>query len=126
MSRFTVVAVTAALASAGPCDIYAAAGTPCVAAHAVTRALFDAYSGPLYAVNRSSDKTLADIGVVAPGGVANAAAQDAFCMGTQCTIWRIYDQVSPRRHSLCGAWVACARDPPAPAAAPTPRVHHRP
>src|SRR5678816_396948 len=32
----------------GPCDIYAAAGAPCVAAHSTTRALYAAYSGPLY------------------------------------------------------------------------------
>ena len=34
-------------AAEGPCDIYAAAGTPCVAAHSTTRALFAAYNGPL-------------------------------------------------------------------------------
>ena len=27
----------------GPCDIYGAAGTPCVAAHSTTRALYAAY-----------------------------------------------------------------------------------
>jgi hypothetical protein len=31
----------------GPCDIYAKGGTPCVAAHSMTRALFDSYAGPL-------------------------------------------------------------------------------
>ena len=39
----------------GPCDIYAAAGTPCVAAHSTTRALYAAYTGPLYQVKRQSD-----------------------------------------------------------------------
>ncbi len=34
----------------GPCDIYGAAGTPCVAAHSVIRALYGAYTGPLYQV----------------------------------------------------------------------------
>ena len=32
-----------------PCDIYATAGTPCVAAFSSTRALFAGYDGPLYA-----------------------------------------------------------------------------
>ena len=32
----------------GPCDILAAAGTPCVAAHSVVRALYAGYTGPLY------------------------------------------------------------------------------
>jgi hypothetical protein len=32
----------------GPCDIYAAAGAPCVAAHSSTRALYASYHGPLY------------------------------------------------------------------------------
>ena len=35
----------------GPCDIYAAAGTPCVAAHSTTRALYASYSGPFYRVH---------------------------------------------------------------------------
>ncbi|HET9170548.1 MAG TPA: alpha-L-arabinofuranosidase B [Actinospica sp.] len=75
-----------------PCDIYAAGGTPCVAAHSTTRALFAAYDGPLYQVQRTSDNTFDDIGLLSAGGVANAAAQDAFCAGTVCTITRIYDQ----------------------------------
>ena len=40
----------AATAKEGPCDIYAAGNTPCVAAHSMTRALFGAYLGPLYQV----------------------------------------------------------------------------
>src|SRR4051812_13503202 len=50
----------------GPCDIYAAAGTPCVAAHSTTRALYASYDGPLYQVKRQSDRAVDDIGVVAP------------------------------------------------------------
>jgi non-reducing end alpha-L-arabinofuranosidase len=75
-----------------PCDIYAAAGTPCVAAHSTTRALYAAYSGNLYQVRRSSDNTTLNIGTVSAGGVANAAAQDSFCSGTTCVITEIYDQ----------------------------------
>jgi hypothetical protein len=75
-----------------PCDIYAAAGTPCVAAHSTTRALFAAYSGNLYQVRRASDNTTLNIGPVSAGGVANAAAQDSFCSGTTCVITEIFDQ----------------------------------
>ena len=74
------------------CDIYAAGGTPCVAAHSTTRALYGSYNGPLYQVRRSSDNTIRDIGVRSAGGVANSSAQDSFCTGTTCLITIIYDQ----------------------------------
>lgn len=83
---------TSAPAAALPCDIYAAGGTPCVAAHSTTRALFAAYTGALYQVRRSSDNTTRDIGVLGSGGAANSATQDAFCSGTSCVITIIYDQ----------------------------------
>jgi len=84
----------------GPCDIYASAGDPCVAAHSTTRALYAAYNGPLYQVLRQSDGKTLDIGVVQPtaspvadaGGYADAAAQDKFCANTYCWISTIYDQ----------------------------------
>jgi hypothetical protein len=86
----------------GPCDIYAAGGTPCVAAHSTTRALYRGYEGPLYQVTRQSDGRSLDIGVVPPladtGGYANAAAQDAFCANTLCVISRIYDQSGKGNH----------------------------
>ena len=50
----------------GPCDIYAAAGAPCVAAHSTTRALYASYNGPLYQVLRQSDGKSLDIGIVQP------------------------------------------------------------
>jgi len=81
----------------GPCDIYAKAGDPCVAAHSTTRAMYAFYNGPLYQVLRQSDGKTLDIGIVQPsgsdaGGYANAAAQDAFCANTYCWITTIYDQ----------------------------------
>jgi len=75
-----------------PCDIYAAAGTPCVAAHSTTRALYAAYSGPLYQVRRASDNATTNISPLSAGGVANAATQNSFCAGTTCVITEIYDQ----------------------------------
>jgi non-reducing end alpha-L-arabinofuranosidase len=59
----------AAAAASLPCDIYAAGGTPCVAAHSTTRALFTAYDGPLYQVRRASDNTTADIAATIPAGM---------------------------------------------------------
>src|SRR5579859_2090075 len=87
----------------GPCDIYAAAGDPCVAAHSTTRALYASYQGPLYQVLRQSDGKTLDIGVVQPvgsdaGGYANAAAQDAFCSNTYCWITTVYDQSGKGNH----------------------------
>jgi hypothetical protein len=89
-------------ATTGPCDIYATGGTPCVAAHSTTRALYGAYNGPLYQVRRSSDSTTRDIGVTSVGGYADAAAQDTFCANTACVITIIYDQ-SGRNNRLTQA-----------------------
>jgi hypothetical protein len=85
-------------AGPGPCDIYASGGTPCVAAHSTTRALFQAYNGRLYQVRRASDNTTRDIATLVAGGVANAAAQDSFCAGTTCLITIIYDQTTRGNH----------------------------
>jgi non-reducing end alpha-L-arabinofuranosidase len=79
-------------ATQGPCDIYAAAGTPCVAAHSTIRALYGAYNGNLYQVRRSSDSTTRNITPLTAGGYANASAQDSFCAGTSCVITIVYDQ----------------------------------
>jgi Alpha-L-arabinofuranosidase B, catalytic/Concanavalin A-like lectin/glucanases superfamily/NPCBM-associated, NEW3 domain of alpha-galactosidase/Lamin Tail Domain len=94
----------------GPCDIYAAGGTPCVAAHSTTRALYATYNGPLYQVRRLSDQAVKDIGVVAPvgppfpdqGGYADASAQDKFCANTTCFMTILYDQ-SPMHNDLTQA-----------------------
>ncbi|HYP88261.1 MAG TPA: arabinofuranosidase catalytic domain-containing protein [Polyangiaceae bacterium] len=79
-------------ASPAPCDLYAAEGTPCVAAHSTVRALFAAYSAKLYQVRRASDSTTKAITALSAGGPADAAAQDTFCAGTSCVITFVYDQ----------------------------------
>jgi hypothetical protein len=93
---------------AGPCDIYDAGNTPCVAAHSTVRALYGSFDGNLYQVRRASDKTTKDIGTLSPGGYANSATQDSFCSGTTCTISEIYDQ-SPNSNHLTksppGGWL---------------------
>lgn len=65
--------------NANPCDIFAAGGTPCVAAHSMVRALYANYSGPLYQLRRRSDNVTFDVGVMNPGGFVNTTAHDAFC-----------------------------------------------
>lgn len=65
---------TASAASSLPCDVCAAGGTPCETAHS-TRALFAAYNGPLYQIQRASDHGYLDISVLSAGGCANAAPQ---------------------------------------------------
>ena len=87
-------APVARAAASLPCDIYAAGGTPCVAAHSTIRALFASYNGPLYQVQRASDSSYLDVGLLSAGGYANAAPQVSFCAGTTCTITKIYDQTS--------------------------------
>jgi hypothetical protein len=76
----------------GPCDIYAKAGTRCVAAFSSTRALFAGYDGPLYAVRRASDSATLSIRPLTRGGYANVTPQNAFCAGTSCVVMKIYDQ----------------------------------
>mgnify|MGYP004450665539 FL=1 len=84
-------------AAEGPCDIYAAAGTPCVTAHSTTRALFGNYTGNLYQVRRA-DGQLKDIPVERVGGYAKSSVQDEFCKGTSCTISILYDQTEYKNH----------------------------
>lgn len=79
-----------------PCDIYEAAKTPCVGAYSTVRALYGAYSGPLYQVRKTSDKSTKDIPLLAPGGFADSSVQDTFCGTGACTISLLYDQSSQK------------------------------
>lgn len=102
---FTILIALVGIASAEqptprPCDLYASA-TPCVAAFSTTRALYKAYTGPLYEITRQSDKAHTNIGLL-PDGFANAAEQDRFCANTSCIITKLYDQ-SPNRSDLTPA-----------------------
>jgi hypothetical protein len=87
----------AASSATGPCDLFKAGGTPCVAAFSTIRALSGSYTGNLYQVRRA-DGVTHDIGVLTQGGVADAAAQDTFCAGTTCTISILYDQSGKGNH----------------------------
>jgi len=82
----------------GPCDIYAAASMPCAAAYSTTRALLKSYTGFLIQVRNGSSATnqgtggmTKDIGQT-PDGYLDTAALDAFCMGSYCTVSKLYDQ----------------------------------
>jgi hypothetical protein len=88
----------------GPCDIFAAESTPCVAAYSTIRLLKGDYAGPLYEVRAGSSATNTgtggtpyDIGTT-PNGFADANAQDAVCSGTVCTVSRLYDQSGRGNH----------------------------
>ena len=115
-----VLAVPATSQAAGsdPCDIYAAAGTPCVAAYSTVRALYAAYDGPLYQIKRASDGTTTNVGLLSAGGYGNATEQDVFCAHTNCVITELYDQ-SGRGNNLTieGAGGAAGADVGANAAA---------
>jgi non-reducing end alpha-L-arabinofuranosidase len=85
---------------AGPCDVYASANTPCVAAYSMVRALSSTYDGPLYQVRRGAPNPTQNTGVggetqdiaLLPNGFADAAAQVAFCGDQSCSVSILYDQ----------------------------------
>ncbi|MGH3167123.1 MAG: arabinofuranosidase catalytic domain-containing protein, partial [Trebonia sp.] len=116
----TAAAATPARAATSslPCDIYVANGTPCAAAYSMDRALYSAYDGPLYQVQRASDGATANIGLLSTGGYVNAAGQDSFCANTSCTVTELFDQ-SPEGNNLTieGAGGNGSADHGAPAAA---------
>ena len=66
----------------------------------MVRALYSGYAGPLYRVLRVSDNATVNISVGKAGGVADAAAQDTFCKGTDCVVTDIFDQSPNRNHLL--------------------------
>ncbi len=105
-SGYQLVVDQISLTSKGerPCDVYAAASTPCVAAYSMVRALSANYTGPLYQVragssssNTGSGGTTKDIQMTADG-YADTAAQDSFCANTICTVSLLYDQSGSGNH----------------------------
>lgn len=91
MTRAFAGLLLASAAAAAPCDILAASA-PCVGAFSTLRALFSAYAGDLYTIQRASDNATLPIGLLRPGGWVNTSGQDAFCAGSSCVIYRILDQ----------------------------------
>jgi hypothetical protein len=101
-------AATAKAATPEACDIYATGGTPCEAAYSTTRALFEAYAGPLYQVQRASDSTFLNVGLESTGGVVNVAPENTFCAGTTCTITELYDQSSNANNMPISPGTSCS------------------
>jgi hypothetical protein len=90
----------------GPCDVFAAGNTPCVAAYSTVRALSSSYDGPIYQVRRGAPNPTqntgvggetADIGLLA-NGFADAAAQAAFCGNQSCSVSTLFDQSGRGNH----------------------------
>jgi len=98
----------------GPCDIFGADSTPCVAAHSMVRALYGNYSGPLYSVRRVSDNGTELIKPRSPGGVVDVSTQDNFCAGTDCTVQRIFDQSPMGNHLDVAPGGGAAHNPDKP------------
>jgi hypothetical protein len=101
-------ATSARAATPEACDIYASGGTPCEAAYSTTRALFEAYAGPLYQVQRASDSTYLNVGLESAGGVVNVAPENSFCAGTTCIISEIYDQSSNGNNMPISPGTSCS------------------
>jgi hypothetical protein len=80
-----------------PCDIYATAGTPCVAAYSTVRTLYSTYTGPLYQVRATANNATKDIPQTSRG-IADAAVQDAFLGTGAGTISKLYDQSGRGNH----------------------------
>src|SRR5271168_2700813 len=101
-------ATPARAATPESCDIYASGGTPCEAAYSTTRALFEAYDGPLYQVQRASDSTYLNVGLESTGGVVNVAPEVTFCASTTCTITELYDQSSNGNNMPISPGTSCS------------------
>jgi hypothetical protein len=89
----------------GPCDVLAAAGNNCVAAHSTVRVLVQKYTGPLYQVCKGASAAGPNscpggqvMDIPAVGGYANSMVQDTFCAGATCTISIVYDQSGMANH----------------------------
>jgi non-reducing end alpha-L-arabinofuranosidase len=108
LSATPAIATLVESRAAGPCNIYDTAGTPCVAAHSMVRALYADYSGPLYLVQRESDKATTAI-FVGSAGYADSATQDTFCAGTSCVVTRIFDQSPKGNHLNRAPWGGASR-----------------
>jgi hypothetical protein len=95
----------------GPCDIYAASGTPCVAAYSTVRLLSSTYTGALYQIriggsSSGTGGTVKDIGLISGGVFADGSSQDTLCGSSACTISKLYDQ-SGKGNDLMVAGAGC-------------------
>ncbi len=82
----------------GPCDIYADAKLPCVAAYSTIRVLSKSYKGPLFQVRAGSSSTNNTMSGgttkdIMPGsdGFVDSSTVDAACGSGYCTVSVLYD-----------------------------------
>ena len=104
--RSLIASALLAVVASLPCDIFAASGTPCVAAHSMVRSMFQSYNGPLYQVARASDDARLNVYPLKQGGAANASAQDAFCADAECVVTTLFDQ-TPFNNTLNVSTLCC-------------------
>jgi hypothetical protein len=89
----------------GPCDVI---GPGCAEAYSVTRAMTASYTGPLFQIAKTSDKTTLDIGQTS-AHAADTTTWSAFCGGNQsnCVVSKIYAQIHKGPNDLLPAvWKA--------------------
>lgn len=87
----------------GPCDVVPGG---CAEAFSVTRAMVASYTGPLFELGRTSDKTTLNIGQTS-AHAADMTTWSAFCNGSQsnCVVAKIYAQVHSGNNNLTpGVW----------------------
>jgi non-reducing end alpha-L-arabinofuranosidase len=85
--------------STGPCDIYAAGSTPCVAAYSMVRVISKSYTGPLFQIRAGSSSTNNTMSGgttkdIMPGsdGFVDSTTVDTACGSGYCTVSVLYDQ----------------------------------
>jgi hypothetical protein len=92
-----------ATAYQGPCDVVPGG---CAEAYSVTRAMLASYTGPLFQLGRTSDKTTLNVGQTS-AHAADLSTWSAFCGGSQssCVVAKIYAQVHGGSNDLTpGVW----------------------
>ncbi len=94
---------TGGAAYQGPCDVVPGG---CAEAYSVTRAMVASYTGPLFQLGRTSDKTTLNIGQTS-AHAADMSTWSAFCGGNQssCVVAKVYAQVHSGSNDLMpGVW----------------------
>jgi hypothetical protein len=87
----------------GPCDVVPGG---CAEAYSVTRAMVASYTGPLFQLGRTSDKTTQNVGQTS-AHAADLSTWSAFCGGSQanCVVAKVYAQVHSGSNDLTpGVW----------------------
>jgi hypothetical protein len=87
----------------GPCDVVPGG---CAEAYSVTRAMVASYTGPLFQLGRTSDKTTQNVGQTS-AHAADLSTWSSFCGGSQsnCVVAKVYAEVHSGGNDLTpGVW----------------------